>query len=91
MSRPGTYYPDGFCHGGELPDDLDLDQMIYPEREPKPEDLAPIPFDMPYEERQAERERREEERLAQNEREDRQFAITEGNVTGRKTGPPRTP
>jgi len=30
------YYRDGYCGGNELPTDLDLDEMLYPEREQPP-------------------------------------------------------
>ena len=90
MAGPNEYFPDGFCHGNELPDDLDLDRMIYPERQPKPEPMD-MPLDMTWEEIQQERERREAAREAANYQRDRQFVVTEENVTGAHTGPPRTP
>ena len=31
------YYRDGYCGGNELPTDIDLDEMIYPERVEPPE------------------------------------------------------
>lgn len=91
MSRPGTYYQDGFCGGSELPQDTDLDQMIYPER---PKDLgAEVPWHMGQtaEERNAQLDAAyEADRLSREER-DRQFVITEGNPTGANPGPPRKP
>jgi len=88
MSKPNTYYPDGFCHGGELPDDLWIDRMIYPERQ-KPVDVEFQSGETftEYQGRVDEAERKQEH---DNYMRDRQFVLTEGNVTGVHTGPPRT-
>jgi len=91
MSRPDQYFPDGFRHGNELPDDQELDEMIYPERRPPPDNSFGMLIGMTYEECEQEKERREHAQHHRNMEEDRRFEITEGNVTGRKTGPPRTP
>ena len=90
MSAPNTFFPDGFNHGGEMSDDLDLDRSIYPEREAKPPNMDDVPVDTPYEEWAVIRERREEAQRMADTRRDRDFAITEGNLTGAKPGPPRT-
>jgi len=88
MSRPDQYYEDGFRGGNELPDDLDLDRMIYPERKAKPEPME-WPEGMTYDEYQAMKDRKEDEQAAANYRADRVFDITVGDVTGQKPGPPR--
>ncbi len=89
MSKPDEFYEDGFRHGGELPDDLDLDKMVYPEHKPK-ETMEMWPAGMSYDDWKEQQAKAEEERCERNDREDRQFTITEDNVTGRHTGPPRT-
>jgi len=33
QNAPGLYQPDGYDGGGELPDDFDIDRMIYPHDE----------------------------------------------------------
>ncbi len=91
MSKPDTYYPDGMRHGAELPDDTDLDQMLYPERPPAADSMA-IEWTpgMSYEEFQAKKDRMEHEREERNNEQDRRFEITLANKLGTKTGPPRT-
>lgn len=89
MSKPGTYYEDGFCHGGELPDDLDLDRMIYPER-PVKETSVDFRVGESYEQYLARKDEAEQVREHENYMRDRNFAITLPNKTGVHTGPPRT-
>ena len=88
MSKPGTFYPDGFCHGGELPDDLDLDRMIYPER-PNPPKVEWKPEES-YSQFQSRQEIAEEVQEHDNYMRDRAFSITLPDKTGTHTGPPRT-
>lgn len=90
MSRPDQYYPDGFRGGSELPDDTDLDRMVYPEAPAKRE---PVEFQMgeSYEDYERRVQERDEQARCDNFERDRRFEIEEGNVTGRKPGPPRTP
>lgn len=88
MSKP-FFYPDGFCRGSEMPDDLELDRLIYPER-PAPRVASAVSMTMPHEDWLIEMDRQEKEQEAANFRRDRQFHMTVDNVTGTHTGPPRT-
>jgi hypothetical protein len=90
MSKPDTYWPDGFCHGNELSEDTDLDQMIYPERREWPPPFVTFIAGETVQDMKARQVREDEAREMARYRRDRDFAITEGNVTGAHTGPPRT-
>ena len=79
-SPNGAWARDGFDGGSELPDDLDIDRMIYPRMMPPHEQQAA----------QAAHERQEKICEIQHEvhRRSRDFSITERNVTGEDPGPP---
>lgn len=91
---PNRPFPDGYCGGGELPDDLALDRMVYPEDCMKPSAGQRLKWDYGRESYEDFLRRQEaadaEEQLSKLQR-DRRFEITEGSVTGRHPGPPRTP
>ena len=90
MAGPPLYYEDGLCHGElDPPSETEFDQTVYPER-PRKVEFEAMPMDMPYEQWQSERERRMEAQQAADERRDREFRMTEENVTGEYPGPPRT-
>lgn len=86
---PHVFYRDGYCGGGELPSDLESDEMVYPERA-VPSPMVPMNLNESFDEY----ERRCLEQAQADEQaryfRDRDFAITEGDVTGQAPGPPRT-
>lgn len=77
---PGTWIPDGFDGGSELPDDCDIDRMVYPHDEG--------PMERAARERQAKRDADTEGFREEAERKSREFRISEGSVTGENPGPP---
>jgi hypothetical protein len=80
--KPDQYYPDGYRGGGELPDDQWIDRIVWPEDPPPAFITLLSPGDGP--------SISDEERERANLEQDVAFVITEDNLTGRKTGPPRT-
>ena len=84
-----SHYQDGFCGGSELPQDLELDRMIYPERPAEPELMLWEPGQT-LEQWQTRNKQMEEARESAHAIEDRAFVLTLSNVTGVHTGPPRT-
>ena len=88
--RP-LHYEDGLCHGElDLPSEKELDEMVYPERPRDDSALEAMPLNMTWQEWQSERERRKEAQHAADYQRDRDFRMTEENVTGEHPGPPRT-
>lgn len=91
MSRPNEFYQDGYCHGMELPDDLWLDELVYPERPAPPDSpLMVLEPGMAYTDFLRMREEQDAAQRAANNKRDRDFAVTLDNVTGENCGPPRT-
>ena len=88
--RPGKYYPDGYNGGGEMPDDKWLDRMIWPESQDDAPPRVEINFEMTHAEMSAAAQAADEQQECDHLEQDRQFVVTEENLTGAKTGPPRT-
>ena len=87
MPRP-FFYPDGYCGGSELPDSLDIDRMVYPER-PKPVEVE-FKITESYEQFDARRAAAENKQEHDNFERDRRLEITIGSATGQNPGPPRS-
>lgn len=76
----GGWQPDGYDGGAELPDDLDIDRMLYPHDEG--------PVEKEGRERREKRDAEAESFRKQRFQESREFEIKAENVTGEDPGPP---